>query len=67
MAVSSCATLPTRIRRGPSPCGTMQLFLGQQPQVSFRPLTVHLLSVPGPSPRCQRPADVGTFPLHLVH
>jgi hypothetical protein len=35
----------------------VELFLGQQPQVSFRPRTVHLLSVPGPSPRYQHPAD----------
>ena len=46
----------------PGPCGTAQLLPGQQPQVSFRPRTVHLLSVPGPRPRCQRPADVDTFP-----
>jgi hypothetical protein len=61
MAASSCATLSIRIRRSPpGPRGTAQLFLGQQPQVSFRPLTVHFLSVPGPSARCQRPALDGS-------
>ena len=51
----------------PGRCGTAQLFLGQQPQVRFRPLTVHLPSVPGPGPGCQRPAGVDTFPLDRVH
>jgi SnoaL-like domain len=43
-----------QLRSPPDPArprGTAQLFLGQQPQVSFRPFAAHLLCVPRPSLR----------------
>jgi hypothetical protein len=51
--------IPRRTIPAP-PRGPAQLFLGQQPQISLRPVAVHLLSVPDPpcrSPGAQEPAD----------